>query len=85
MIDAFNPGNPAPAGKIYLAQDGSVIRKVDVDTTYTKNYGSSYFTGNLSEINSFGDLNRISGNAPGGNNQANYSIKKADGTGILTR
>ena len=85
IVDAFNPGNPAPAGKIYLAQDGSVIRKVDVDTTYTKNYGSSYFTGNLSEINSFGDLNRISGNAPGGNNQANYSIKKADGTGILTR
>lgn len=84
IIDLFQPGNQAPIAKGYLAQDGTIIRMVELDMNYTRNYGSSYFTGNLSEINSFGDLNRISGSAPGGNTQAKYSIKKADGTGILT-
>ena len=84
MIDGFNPGQTVPSAKLYLAQDGTIIRMVELDMNYTRNYGSSYFTGNLSEINSFGDINRISGSAPGGNRQAKYSIKRADGTGILT-
>jgi ribosomal 30S subunit maturation factor RimM len=72
-----------PPAHIFLAQDGSVVRLLETDIGYTKNAGSSYFTGNLSDITDFGSLNRIAGSGAG-TTRAKYNIKKSDGSGILT-
>jgi hypothetical protein len=71
----------APPAKLYLAQDGSMVRYVVTDTGYTINNVSRYFSGNLSEITDFATFSRITTAA--GFTAAKYNIKKADGSGIL--
>jgi len=81
--------NQTPPGpiKIYLAQDGQLVRGVTVDSAYTRNISSLVFTANLSEIidtNSaiYPLLNKYSGSYIQAPNK--YNIKKSDGTGVLT-
>jgi hypothetical protein len=81
IIDVPGGGSADP-GKVYLAQEGSLVRTVSTDTGYTKNTHSGYFTGNLSDITDFGSLNRIAGSGSA-TATYKYNIKKADGTGIL--
>jgi hypothetical protein len=74
---------PGPV-KIYLSQDGPLVRGVTVDSGYTDNMSSLLFTGDLSQITNdpiYSILNKYSGSYLQAPNK--YNIKKSDGTGIL--
>lgn len=81
IFDGFTPSDKTPSFKVYCAQGGAFIKFVVVDNAYTKIDNAAYFTGNLSDINDFRSFNTTAGKV--GTTQANYNIKKRDGTGIL--
>ena len=80
-FDGFGPGDKTPSFKVHCAQDGEFIKYVVVATLYTKILNARYFIGNLSDIKDFASFHQTSGKV--GTTQANYNIKKSDGTGIL--
>ena len=81
-IIEFSERGPDDPLKVFLLQDGSLIRAVVTDLGYTKRLNSLYFTANLSDINDFAAFNGTAGRV--GVTFTKYNIKKADGTGILT-